>query len=313
MAAKNPYEILGVSRTANADEIKRVYRRLAKEHHPDRNRGNKQAEEKFKEIQAAYDVLGDAERRTQFDRFGAGGPRPDFHHWQRQPNAGYEDGNATFGDMGDLSSVFEQFFRRGGIGGEGAQQRTAPAQTGPGTDLSYDVDLSFEEAASGTTREVVLSGGGKSEHIKVKIPAGVADGQRIRVPGKGHHGGGGGRGDLILTAHVRPHAFFRREGLDLLLDVPLSLSESILGATIDIPTLSERVSIRVPPGASSGTKLRVREKGLRDARARTVGDLYAVLKIRAPESVTDAARRLAEELQKEQREDPRAQEPWFKT
>lgn len=313
MASKNPYDILGVSKSASQDEIKRAYRRLAKEHHPDRNPGNKAAEQKFKEVQAAYDVIGDPERREQFDRFGEGGPRPDFHHWQGQPHRGSEDFNVTFGDIGDLSSIFEQFFRRaGGPGrGNGSRGRSATVDMrDTGSDLVHEVELSFDEAAQGTTREVVLSGGGRSEHIRVKIPAGVGEGQRIRVPGKGHPGHAG-RGDLILVCHVRSHPYFRREGLDLYLEVPISISEAILGASIDIPTLTDRVTIRVPPGTSGNTKLRVREQGIRDVRSNKVGDLYAVIRVRVPQAISETAQKLAEELQREQRTNPRATEPWF--
>lgn len=294
MPAKDPYSILGVTRTASADEIKRAYRRLAKEHHPDRNRGDKRAEERFKEIQAAYEVLGDPEHRAQFDRFGGGGPEPEFHRWRSQ--AGSDD--VTFSDFGDLSSIIEQFFRRGapGPGPRGGATRGATAGAG-GSDgtLEHAVELSFEECAHGTHREVVLSHNGQTEHIRVKIPAGVNDGQRIRVPEKGNITARG-RGDLLIVCHIRPHAYFRRDGLDVMVDVPISVADAILGATVEVPTLEGRVSLKVPPGTSSGSKLRVREQGIHEPRTGAIGDLLAVVKIVAPRQISDAVRSLGEQL-----------------
>ncbi|MGE0480442.1 MAG: DnaJ C-terminal domain-containing protein [Phycisphaerae bacterium] len=315
MSRKDPYEILGVSRTASADEIKRAYRRLAKAHHPDRNPDDRTAESKFKELQAAYEVLGDPERRAQYDRFGAGGPRPDFQNWA-QTNGGRAGGvEFNFSDFGDLSSIFEQFFNRS-AGGAGSTQtrarraRAAPDVRMPGADLEHAVEISFDEALRGTRRAVVLAGGaGEQERIEFRVPAGVADGQRIRLRGKGHPGPAG-RGDLIVTIRVHPHRHYRRDGLDLLLDVPLSLAEAALGAKVDIPTPAGPTRITIPPGTSSGTKLRLRGKGVHDARRDETGDLYAVVKIEAPRELSTRARELLTELDREAPQRPRAALDW---
>lgn len=312
MDPKDPYAILGVSRESSADEIKRAYRRLAKEHHPDRNRGDKSAELRFKEIQAAYDVLGDPERRAQYDRFGAGGPTPEFRRWGgRAGGAHAENMHATLNDLGDLSSIFEQFFRRGGMEdprGPGARTRPGAASD-RNLDVEHAVELSFHESVKGATREIVLTGPGGSEHLKVKIPPGITDGQKIRLPGKGS-AAGGARGDLLIVCHVRPHAYFRRDGLDLHLEVPITISEALRGATVEVPTLAERVALRVPAGTSSGARLRLRERGIRDSRGGRVGDLYAVIRIVAPRRISEAALRLAEQIQQENPEDPRANLEW---
>jgi DnaJ-class molecular chaperone len=310
-ASKDPYDILGVSRTASADEIKRAYRRLAKEHHPDRNRGDKSAEQRFKEIQAAYDVIGDPERRAQYDRFGAGGPQPDFRQWRGHPG-GADDFHVNISDLGDLSSIFEQFFRRGAGGGFGMNGGRVHAEPETSADIEHVVELTLEEAIAGTSREIVLSGGGASERLQIKIPAGVSNGQRIRVPGKGNPRRGG-RGDLYLVCQIRPHAYFTRDGLDLYLDVPISVSEAILGTRVEIPTASDRVMLHIPPGTSSGAKLRVRGRGIADARTGQTGNLYATIRIVAPAEISDTARQLAEKLSQEQTRSPRADLPWHKS
>lgn len=308
MSSKDPYHILGVSRGADADEIKRAYRKLAKQHHPDRNPGNPQAAEKFKEVQAAYEVLGDTQRRQQYDQFGAGGPRPDFHHWdshaahRHRPDMGGFD----FGNVGDLSSIFEQFF--GGGGGRGRPAQAARAA--PGADLEHGVQVSFEEALAGTQREVVLSSpDGGTERISFRVPAGVTDGQRIRVRGKGHLGQGG-RGDLLITCRVAPHRFFRREGDDLYLDAPLTILEATLGAKITVPTLTGSASVSIPGGTGSGAKLRLRGHGVPAKDGDNAGDLFVVLKIQPPKELTPEAREMLESLQDQLDDDPRQNLDW---
>jgi curved DNA-binding protein len=310
MATKNPYDILGVARNASQDEIKRAYRRLAKEHHPDRNPGNKSAEQRFKEIQAAYEVLGDPERRTQYDRFGAGGPPPEYQNWGARGAQAHERGAGAggvhfdFDSFGDLNSIFEQFFRRSGPGGGGFRRGGAGVEVGGaaprGADLEHAVEVSFEEAMRGTTREVVLRNpeDGSSERIEFRIPAGVSDGQRIRVRGKGNVGPGG-RGDLIIVSRVRPDSRFRREARDLLVDLPLSFAEAALGTVADVPTLEGPMRVKVPPGTSSGARLRLRGKGVPDPRNGTAGDLFAVVQVQVPKNLTSEARRLIEQLDAE--------------
>jgi len=310
MEHKDPYEILGVSRQATQEEIKRAYRRLAKQLHPDRNPGDPNAEQRFKEVQAAYEVLGDPKRRRQYDRFGAGGPTPDFHTWTTTGRAPFEGFEFDFGSFGDLSNIFEQFFRR--PSGRARTRRTARAPAPRGADLEYSVDLTFEEALRGTTRAIRLAGpgrGSRGERIEFRIPPGVADGQRIRIRGKGQEGPGG-RGDLMIRCRVLPHPYLRREGNDLLLDLPLSLSEAVLGAKVDIPTLDGPTRLTVPPGTSSGMKLRLRGKGVRDPQRGVTGDMYAVARVVVPRELSPRARELFEQLARELNDNPRAELNW---
>lgn len=317
-AAKDPYEILGVARNATKDDIKRAYRRLAKKHHPDHNPNDKDAERRFKEVQAAYEVLGDPEKRAQYDRFGAGGPAPDVHTWSAQGGAGGRGGAGfDFSGFGDLTSIFEQFFSRGGgprmRGGRGF--RTRPTPDAPrGADLEHTIDVTFDEALRGTRREVLLTTDGTAaggERIEFKVPAGINDGQRIRVRGKGHPGAGG-RGDLYVRCHVHPHPYFRRDGLDILLDLPLTFAEATLGTRVEIPTLDGPTVLTIPPGTSSGKKLRLRGRGVHDQRQDVHGDMYAVVQITAPKNVSDKARELIQQLATELDEQPRAHVAWPK-
>jgi len=301
MTAKDPYEILGVSRNATQEEIKRAYRRLAKQYHPDRNPGDKSAEQRFKEVQAAYEVLGDPERKAQYDRFGAGGPRPEFHTWTTS-HVPFEGIRFDFGSLGDLTSIFEQFFQR--ATGVGAGPRPGGRSRARGPDLEYEVELSFEELLRGTTREIVLASNGHQERLEVRIPSGVEDGQRIRVRGKGQPGPGG-RGDLMIRCRVRPHPYFRRDGLDILLDLPLTLTEATLGAKVEVPTPDGRATVIVPPGTPSGAKLRLRGHGVQDGRTRARGDLLAVVKIVPPKTLSPRARELLTELDRELRQQVR--------
>lgn len=306
---KDPYEILGVSRTATPEEIKRAYRRLAKQHHPDHNPQNAAAAgERFKQIQAAYEVLGDPERRAQYDRFGAGGPAPDVRTWaQDGAHAGAEGMPFNFDSFGDLSSIFEQFFSRGST-----SFRSGRRSTVRGADLEHTIEITLEEALRGTVRDVALStghAGSEPEHIRFKVPAGVTDGQRIRVRGKGQDGPSG-RGDLLIRCRILPHAYLRREGHDLYLDLPLTFTEAALGTQIEIPTLAGRSVLKVPPGTSSGTRLRLRGAGVRDPHSGRTGDLYAVVKIHAPKALTERARELLHALEKELSERPREGPHW---
>ena len=310
MASKDPYDILGVPRSASDDEIKRAYRKLAKQHHPDRNPDNKSAEQKFKEVQAAYEVLGDKDRRAQYDQFGAGGPTPEYQNWGYAGAPGGGGGpHVEYQDLGDLSSLFEQFFSRGGATrtrrGTGANGRASAAE--PGTDIEHDIELSFDEAIRGATRELMLQSDApraRPERITVRIPAGVAEGQRIRLAGMGS-AGRGGRGNLLIRCHIAPHRFYRRDGLDLLLDLPLSFAEAALGTQVEVPTPDGPTLVRIPPGTSSGAKLRLRGKGIREDRSGNTGDLYAVVKIVAPRQLSDRARTLMTELDQELAQRPR--------
>ena len=310
MTNKDPYAILGVSCSATQDEIKQAYRRLAKQHHPDHNPNDKSAEQRFKEVQAAYEVLSDPQRRAQFDRFGAGGPAPDVHAWSTGQASPFGAGGVDFGSLGDLTSIFEQFFSRG-IGGN-TRRRPARRSNPRGANIEHSIEITFEEAVRGTARDVVLTAqdpGHSEERIQFRVPAGVTDGQRIRVRGKGQNGPGG-RGDLMIRCRVLPHPHFRREGLDVLLDLPLTFGEAALGTRVEIPTLDGTTVLTVPPGTSSGTKLRLRGQGVCTQRSGRAGDMYAIVRISVPKAVSPRARELLEDLERELNHRPRERLAW---
>ncbi len=298
------YEVLGVERSASADAIRRAYRRLAREYHPDVNK-SPDAATRFAEVQEAYEVLSDAEKRKAYDRFGHAG-------------VGVGQGPGGFGggwtvDMGgrgfdssDFASVFEDLF--GGRGpGPAARPRAAPQR---GTDIRHTIDVSFMTAALGGREEVRLQvGSAPAQTISVRIPPGIESNAQLRVKGKGHPGGDGGQpGDILLTVRVGGHPYFRRDGLDLSIDVPITIAEATFGVSVTVPLLKGTVEIKVPPGASSGQKLRVKEKGIRDAKGRT-GDFYAVVQIVAGTGLSQRGRELLRELQGELK-NPRESAPW---
>ncbi len=306
--AEDYYQILGVKKDASADEIRKVYRKLSRENHPDVKPDDKVASDKFKKVQEAYAVLGDAEKRAQYDRFGhqfhqAGGGRT--YQWSGSPGgAGPIDLGDLFGEGVDLGDLFGGYAGRGGFGGG---RRGPSARPSKGQDLRTDVTVPFLVAAEGGQHELTLHRAGKTERITVKIPAGLTDGSTIRLAGEGHPGAAGGpAGDLLLTVRVAPHPWFRRDGNDLSVDVPITPAEAALGAKVEAPTLTEgRVVVTMPPGTSSGRKLRLRGKGIPDRRTGTRGDLYIVAKIVVPEAATDEQRKLYEQLQSLDR-DPRS-------
>lgn len=296
---KDYYETLGVSRSASPDEIKKAYRNLAKRYHPDRHKGDKAAEEKFKGISEAYDVLGDPKKRQQFDQFGrwthAGRPSA--------PGGGsYRTYTWTSGGAGpDFGDIFSEIFGMGGMGGGGqtaARSRggagfnpfaQAQQTTRGGEDIHYTMDIDFMEAVNGSSAKISVNRGGRTSKLNIKIPAGVKDGQKIRLAGKGIDGG-----DLFISLKVRPHENFRREGNDIFIDLPLSITEAILGCKVDVPTLKGPVSLKVPPGTSSGAKLRLKGQGV--SKGKTRGDFYALVKIVLPKKIDNNLKQLAEEM-----------------
>lgn len=309
MTQKDPYEILGVSRSASQDEIKRNYRRLAKKHHPDRNPNDKSATERFKEVQAAYEVLGDPERRAQFDQFGVGGPAPNFNTWGAGGASPFEGANVDFGD--DLSSIFEQFFRRSSSRATGRRRTRQPKPKG--ADFELDLVLGFMEAVNGAARDVVITdpdGKTKRQTISVRIPAGVTDGQRIRVRGKGG-AGPGGAGDILIRCRITTHPYFKRDGADVSIEVPLTIAEASLGAKVEVPTLDGGSVVTIPPGTSSGARLRLRGKGVKSAQG-SAGDLYVVTRVAVPKDPSPRAKELIEELARELNQRPRDGLGWPK-
>jgi molecular chaperone DnaJ len=378
MSKKDFYKVLGVSKNATPEEIKKSYKRLARQHHPDRNPGNKGAEDKFKSLSEAYSVLSHPEKRKQYDLFGSEGP-------MGSPGPGSRPGGgqrayAWSGGPGEVN--FEEIFGGGGggmgdlfsdlFGGGGRRKGRGDFRAGPevdfesaarpGRDLEAEITIRFEDAIKGGThtlefsredacaecggsgrnkrgrsracaacggqgrKQVAGSGGfnvvcgacegtGKvyaeachacsgqgvarvAEKITVKIPPGVNDGGRLRIPGKGETGSDGRAGTLFLHIRVLPHPFFRREGRDLHLEVPITVSEAALGAKIEVPTLEGKATVKVAPGAQQGAVLRLKGKGAPHPKGGAAGDLMVHLQVVAPERPDEETRRLLEELKK---------------
>jgi len=356
---RSPYEILGVPKGASAEEIKKAYRKLAREYHPDRNPGDASAEERFKEVQGAYDLLSDPEKRKQYDAFGSANGR-----------GGFQGGNVNFGDfnvgdLGDLGDLFGGFF--GGRGGRAGGGRTRGRR---GSDVEVEINLSFEDSLKGVETKIPVTletacsechgsgakpgtapkicpecngrgvvaesqgffalsqpcprchgngtviedpcprcgGSGRERRTKrytVKIPAGVKDGTRIRLKGKGEAGFAGGEaGDLYVVTRVQPSKLYERRGDDLVVDVPVTFSEAALGATVEVPTPDGPVSVKVKPGTQDGTLLRVKGKGAPKLKGSGRGDLLARVKVEVPKKLNKRERELLEELGRGSR-DPR--------
>lgn len=305
MANTDYYKTLEVSKSATADEIKKAYRRLSRKYHPDMNPDDKQAEANFKAVQQAFDVLGDEEKRRQYDQFGEAfthrGPQGGPQTWTS--GQGGFDFNDLFGGQVDLGDIFGGSFGGGGSSGRGRGR----ARATPGRDLEIDISIPFQIAVNGGEYPLSLQRGGKTERIMVRIPAGVDNGSKVRLAGQGEEGRNSGPpGDLHLKLQIIPHPYFRRDGNNLLIDLPLSVSEAILGAEIDVPTLAEgTVSLKVPPGTSSGSKLRLKGKGIVDLKTKERGDQLVVIKIVSPKEITPEARELVEKLTIELKQDPR--------
>src|SRR5215472_14990403 len=370
------YELLGVSRSASAKDIRAAFRKLARKYHPDLNPGDKSAEEKFKQLQEAYDVLSDSKKRQMYDQYGfysdnfqGGAPPPggdagssrvnfDFGGFDFDPGAGGAGGSTGGTSFRDL---FSQFFR----GGRSAEEET---EHEPGGDLEYQIEIDFWDAVRGAVKKLSITrldacetchgtgavgspqtcptceGSGtiqqaagkmrfnvpctrcggtgklrtacstcggegrvrKTETIDVRIPAGVANGGRVRVPGKGNSGTmGAPAGDLYLRVVVRPHPFFERRGNDLYTKVPVTVGEATLGAKIEVPTIDGRSLVKIPPGTNSGSTLRLREKGVPSARNGARGDQYVEVQVIVPKPTDERVRNLMKELEKIDPEDPR--------
>jgi DnaJ-class molecular chaperone len=300
---RDPYEVLGVPRSASEAEIKKAYRKLAKKFHPDSNKSDPKAKEKFAEVSAAYDLLSDKDKRGQFDRgeIDADG-KPRFHGFQGFGGGGPE--GFDFGGGGGRTRTFRfsrGFGGRGGMGAEdifdlfsglaGAAEEPEPVK---GADVAVSLSVPFKDAALGATRRVELPTG---KVLDVKIPAGVEDGKQIRLRGQGRPGRHGAPGDAIVTVRVEPHPLFKPEGANLRLDLPVTLDEAVLGARIRVPTLEGAVELSIPPGSNGGRTLRLRGKGL-PRRDGGRGDLLVspriVLPERADGDLEDLARRWRE-------------------
>ncbi|MGH6874734.1 MAG: DnaJ C-terminal domain-containing protein, partial [Aestuariivirgaceae bacterium] len=281
--AADPYQVLGVNKTASQDEIQKAYRKLAKTHHPDLNPGNKKAEERFKEIGMAYDIIGDPEKRARFDRGeidASGAERPQRRYYREYADAGPEGGAAGyasdrgFADFGDAEDIFAEFFRRGGSGTGRTTMRMR------GGDVSYRLEIDFLDAVNGAVRQIKLPDGSE---IKVTIPPGTRDGQILRLKGKGQPGiNGGPPGDALIEISVTPHRFFTRKGDDIYTDLPISLAEAVLGGKVQAPTPTGWVTLTVPKWSNTGMVLRLKGKGVARSDG-TRGDEFVTLKIMLPE------------------------------
>lgn len=304
MADLDYYKTLGVSRQASAEEIRRAYKKLARENHPDAKPGDDAATEKFKQIQEAYSVLNDSEKREQYDRYGAafrgaGGQGPFRSTWA---------GGGPGGQPIDLGDLFGGGFDLGDLfGGRAAGGYRTSTPVRKGEDLHLDIDVPFQIAAEGGSHSLPLSRDGKTERINVKIPPGVDTGSVIRLAGQGRPGiGGAPAGDLKLTVHVAPHPYFRRDGANLLIDVPVTPTEAALGAKVEVPTLTEGTfNLKIPPGTSSDQKLRMRGKGVMDLKTKKRGDQFAVVKIVVPAGLSAEAEDLLRRLERAAPYDPR--------
>lgn len=323
------YDVLGVSRTASPEEIKNAYRRLARKYHPDVNK-EEDAEAKFREATEAYDVLSDSEKKKQYDRFGhaafGGGPRPGggggfageagFGGGQRV-NINFEDifgGGSGFMSMG-LEEILDAL--GGQVGGRrrrhpGSRRRAAAPR---GHNLEHGVMLDFMEAITGTERSVVIQekdpqgGAPTRQTISVKIPPGVRDGQKIRVREKGEVGPGG-RGDLIIHCRVKKHLYFRREGDDIHIDIPVSIVEASLGGKVDVPTVDGMTTVTIPPGVAGGRTLRLKGKGISNGKGGDRGDQYVHLLVTPPQEISPAGKELLEQFDTVEDYDPRRDVPW---
>jgi DnaJ-class molecular chaperone len=275
---KDPYEVLGVKRTASAEEIKQAYRKLAKEFHPDLNPNDPIVEQRFKEISNAHSILGDKEKRAKFDRgeIGAdGAPRGGFGAGGYGPSGGRGPGGGFAGGFGGAAAedIFADLFGR-----NRGRTRTMEMK---GKDVSYSLRVSFMDAAKGTTRRINLYDG---KSLDVRIPAGTVDGQTLRLKQQGMPGmGGGPAGDAFIEIQVDSHPFFERDGNDIFLDVPITLAEAVLGGKITVPTVHGNVSVTAPAGSNSGTSLRLRGKGIQPAGGAVAGDQFAKLIVVLPD------------------------------
>ena len=346
MADRDYYEVLGLARNATPDQIKSAYRKLAKKFHPDRNRNDKDSERRFKEVHQAYEVLHDPAKRRTYDQFGHAGPRVGHggggagwrpgpgstggrtHRWESQeaPGPGGFGADGPIEDIEDLFRVFggaagrgaqrpggpfEDFFSRvgGRSGPRAAAQPDTPSQS---ADAEHEVPLTFEEALRGRQLDVRISReGGVSETVSVKIPSGVHDGQRIRVRGKGQSGiRGGPPGDLYIICRVGAHPYFRREGDDIYIDLPLTITEATLGTKVEIPTLEGKTVLTVPPGTASGAKLRLKNLGVKPPGEGARGHQYAMIRIVPPKQLSPEQVRLLEQFRNTGENSPRSDIGW---
>jgi DnaJ-class molecular chaperone len=299
--SKDPYEVLGVSKSASQDEIHKAYRKLAKKLHPDLNPGNAKSADEFKDVASAHDLLGDPEKRARFDRGeidAAGAERPQQRYYREYADAGgarrYHS-TAGYEDLGDASDLFADLFGRSRGGARSAKMR--------GQDLQYRLEVDLLEAVRGAKRRITLPDGGA---LDLTIPEGTADGHVLRLKGKGGPGiGGGPAGDALIELTIKPHPLFSRQGDDIVIELPITLDEAVLGGKIEVPTVSGRVALTIPKGSSSGQTLRLRGKGVK-SRGGKQGDQLVRLKVVMPPEIDSELQEFMQKWREGHRYDPRA-------
>jgi DnaJ-class molecular chaperone len=301
--ANDPYKELGVSKGASQEEIRKAFRKLAKQLHPDKNPGDKAAEERFKHVTSAFDFLSDEDKRKRFDRGeidaegreifrGAGGARRGAAGAQ-----GFGDGFGARFEGVDLDDLFSMFGGAAGRGGHG------PAQPPPrGVDVRAKLEIDLEDTIVGASKRIGFSDG---RTVDVQIPKGATDGQTLRLKGQGAQGRGGAFGDALIELSVRPHPIYRRDGADLVMDLPVSVPDAVLGGKVQAPTPDGAVSLNVPKGSNTGSVLRLKGRGAFDARAARRGDLMARLVVTLPEKPDAALEAFAETWRRERPYSPR--------
>lgn len=286
--AENPYEALGLTRSASDAEIRTSYRKLAKELHPDLNPDDAKAEERFKEVSAAFNILGDAEKRKRFDRgeIDAGGQERAGQSFHRE----YAGAGGAFDQRGGFSDIFGDIFSGRDLAGRGQ-------------DLRYKLDVEFLEAAKGAKKRIVMPEGGA---LDLNVPAGVTNGQTLRLKGKGAQSPHGAQtGDALIEITVRPHKYFERDGDDIYMELPITVDEAVLGGKVEVPTINTRVTVTIPEGSNSGQTLRLRGQGIKNARTGQAGDQHVKLKITLPEEIDPGLKEFFELWRKENSYDPR--------
>lgn len=308
--SSDPYGALGLTKTATAADIKKAYRRIAKESHPDLHPGDTEAETRFKAASAAYELLKDPQTRDRFDKGeidASGAEKPDRHFYKEyteKPGHSYYSSQG-FDDFGDANDIFAEILRqRGGRSGAGVHQAGGGFKA-RGDDLRFTMEVDFLDAVRGSKQRITLPTG---EPLEVTIPEGTGDGQTIRLRGKGGDGiggreGGGPRGDALVTLHVRPHKLFRREGDDIHLVLPVTIDEAVLGGRVSAPTIDGPVGLTVPEGSSSGKVLRLRGRGAKGKSGK--GDAFVELRIAMPDKVDDTLKDFMREWRKTHGYDPR--------
>ncbi|MBL8917007.1 MAG: DnaJ domain-containing protein [Archangium sp.] len=298
------YQRLGVQRGASADEIKKAYRKLARQYHPDHNPGDKAAEEKFKQLNEAFEVLSDAKKRRMYDEFGADAARLGWDEKKAEQFRAYRSGGPTGfpggfpgadgGSHVDFEEILSQMFGAQ-MGGARRPRRGGGAMPRAGGDLSAELEVSLADAVLGGERTISING----KRLSVKIPAGVETGSRIRLTGQGEPGDRGGPdGDLFIDVRVAEHHLVRRDGQDLYLEFPVTLSEAANGADVKVPIFGGSGTVTLKPGTQSGTKIRLKGKGVPALRGGPAGDLYLVVMVKLPEQLDDAGKKALSSIEK---------------